>query len=56
MIIELNLRSLGVGWALVKNPRLNKKKFIDCFVGGLREDIQLGIQELGFTTLKEAIV
>lgn len=41
--------------ALLRNPRLNNEFFIDCFVGGLKEEIQLGIQEFGFTTLKVSI-
>lgn len=43
------------GWALLRNPKLNDEFFVDCFVGGLKEEIQLGIQESGFTNLKEAI-
>lgn len=43
------------GCALNRNPHLNAEFFVHCFVGGLKEEIQLGIQESGFTTLKEAI-
>lgn len=42
-------------WALARNPTLNEEFFMDCFLGGLREEIQLGIQELKAASLKELI-
>lgn len=43
------------GWTLLRNPKLNDDIFVDWFEGGLKEKIQLGIQESGFTNLKETI-
>lgn len=42
-------------WAFTRNPTLNKAFFMDCFMGGLKEEMQLGIQELYITALKELI-
>lgn len=42
-------------WAIVRNKELNESFFVDCFVGGLREDIRLGIQDIDLTTLAAAI-
>lgn len=43
------------GWALARNPSLNKAFFMDCFLGGLKVEIQLGVQELKPRDLKELI-
>lgn len=39
----------------MRNPALNEAFFIDCFMGGLKEEIRLGIQELKIDTLKDLI-
>lgn len=43
------------GWAITRNSIFNEEFFMDCFMGGLKLEIQLGIQELKPKTLKEMI-
>lgn len=43
------------GWVLARNPSLNEEFFMDCFMGGLKLEIQLGVQELKPGNLKEMI-
>lgn len=43
------------GLTLARNPILNEEFFMKCFMGGLKLEIQLGIQEFRPKTLKDMI-